>query len=230
MPLLGSIVDPNLSERVVDKLRESILSGEIAPGERLVERKLAAELGISHIPVREALAILTEERLVERQPRRGARVAVLSTKDLAEISSLRVVLEQFVAARVQERWTPSAEQKMRMIVVDMMHAAEEGDALRMFHFDRDFHQALWDMSDHTLLVDMTAKLRGRINRFLLDANSALEVEQLKEHAESHQGIIDALAGDDREHLRAVVAEHIEVAAKRIDSRRRDYEDDSETGR
>ena len=218
MPL-GSIVDSNLSDRVIDKLREAILSGEMAPGERLIERKLADELGVSHIPVREALAILTEERLVERRPRRGARVAILSAVDRQEISSLRVVLEQFVAVRVQERWTAEADTELRRIVADMRRAAEEGDVLGMFRFDRDFHQALWDLSEHSLLVEMTAKLRGRINRFLLDANSGLEREELKEHAQSHEKIIDALAGADQDTLRDVVAEHVELAAERIDAMR-----------
>lgn len=215
--VLSNLYGVNLSQRVADQLREEILSGDLAPGERLVERKLADQLGVSHIPVREALAILTEERLVERRPRRGARVAVLSETDLQEISSLRVVLEQFVGVRVQERWTPEAEQRLRQIVDDMLQAAEAGDVSRMFRFDRDFHQELWDLSEHSLLVDFTARLRGRINGFLFAANAALAPEQLKAHARSHQGIIDALVGGDREQVHAVMAEHIEVAARRIDT-------------
>lgn len=213
---LSNLSDENLSARVVDQLRQAILSGDLAPGERLVERKLADQLGVSHIPVRESLTILTEEHLVERRPRRGARVAVLSETDLDEISSLRVVLEQFVAVRVQERWNPDTEQRLRTIVAQMVNAAEKAeDVSRVFGFDRDFHQALWDMSEHSLLVELTARLRGRINGFLLAAVSALEPEQLKKHAESHLKIIDALAAGDPELAQAVVAEHIEVAAERI---------------
>lgn len=212
---LGNLSDSSLSDRVIERLREAILSGELSPGERLVERKLADELGVSHIPLREALAILTEERLVERRPRRGARVAVLSEQDLEEISSLRVVLEQFVAVRVQERWTPAAEEQLRTIVVEMTRAAEAGDVAGMFRFDRDFHQTLWELSEHGLVVDFAAKLRGRINGFLLAANSSLGAEELTTHAETHLGIIEALAGEDQDHVRAVVAEHIQEAAQRI---------------
>ena len=70
--------DQSLADAVVDRLRAAISSGMYKPGERLVERRLAHEFGISHIPLREALARLTEEGLVVRLPRRGARVASLT--------------------------------------------------------------------------------------------------------------------------------------------------------
>src|ERR1700754_17542 len=109
MPRLQPLDSNNLADKIADQLRETIQSGEYAPGERLVERRLAGELNVSHIPVRQALAPLTEEGLVERLPRRGARVAVIGLKELEELSSLRVVLEQFVVERVMQRWTPEAE-------------------------------------------------------------------------------------------------------------------------
>jgi len=212
---LDSLVDHSLSDRVTDRLREAILSGDLKPGERLVERKLAEQLGVSHIPIREALAILTEERLIERQPRRGARVALLTEREFEEISSLRVVLEQFVALRVQERWVEEAESRLSAIVANMLKAAEEDDVPRMGRYDREFHQTLWEMSDHALLVDFTAKLRGRISVFLQAANSTLGANELRAHAKSHEEIIKALAGDDKEHLRTTIAEHIGDAAERI---------------
>ena len=95
----------SVAGRVADQLRDLIRDGAYAPGARLVERAIARELGTSHIPVREALARLAEEGLVVRLPRRGARVAELSPRLLEEISSVRVVLEQFVCRRVLERWT-----------------------------------------------------------------------------------------------------------------------------
>ena len=91
-------VPVSVAGRVADQLRDLIRDGAYAPGARLVERSIARELGTSHIPVREALARLAEEGLVVRLPRRGARVAELSPRMLEEISSVRVVLEQFVCA------------------------------------------------------------------------------------------------------------------------------------
>jgi DNA-binding GntR family transcriptional regulator len=124
MPLLEPLPEEkNLSQKVFERVREAILSGELPPGSRLVERRLAEELEVSHIPVREALARLADDGLVERNARRGSWVASLSLEDLDEISSLRVLLEQFVVVRVQERWSDAAERRLRAIVADMQKAA-----------------------------------------------------------------------------------------------------------
>src|SRR5260221_9304507 len=110
------LADHSRADAVADRLRAEILSGVYAPGDRLVERRLAQRFGVSHIPLREALARLVEEGLVERLPRRGARVASLSPPMLEEISSLRVVLEQFVIRRLQGRVTPAAPAGLQAIV------------------------------------------------------------------------------------------------------------------
>ncbi len=120
---MRTVSDRNIAEQVADELRAAIQSGELAPGERLVERTLADRLGVSHIPVREALTRLAEERLIVREPRRGARVAELTAQDLDEISSLRIVLEQFMALRVQERWNADAAARLESIVTAMGAAA-----------------------------------------------------------------------------------------------------------
>ena len=213
--MLGNVSDQNIADQVADELRNAIHSGELEPGERLVERKLAERLGVSHIPVREALAKLAEERLVERQPRRGARVAALTTEELAEISTLRIVLEQFVCQRVQERWNARSEAKLRRIVASMIEAAERGDGERMFALDRKFHEQLWELADHRLLMDMTSQLRGRINGFLRAANNALEPADRIAHAQAHGEIVDAIASGDLELARATMAKHVEIAVARI---------------
>lgn len=212
---LKNLSEQNISTKVLDELRESIQNGELEPGSRLIERKLAERMGVSHIPVREALAILTEERLVERQPRRGARVAALTEEDLNEITSLRIVLEQFVVLRVQERWEPKAEKRLRKIVDAMRRAAARCDADTMFSLDHEFHDALWQLSEHRLLVDVTAKLRGRMIGFLRVANKMLKPEQFRGHAETHNAIVEAIASGDRDRVNAVIAEHIGTAAVRI---------------
>lgn len=213
--MLGNVSDQNIADRVADELRAAIQSGELEPGERLVERKLAERLGVSHIPVREALAKLAEERLVERQPRRGARVAALTGEELAEISSLRIVLEQFVCQRVQERWSGRSEAKLRRIVASMIEAAERGEGDRMFALDRKFHEQLWELAEHHLLMDMTSQLRGRINGFLRATNNALEPADRIAHAQAHAEIIDAIASGDLELARSTMAKHVEIAAARI---------------
>lgn len=212
---LGNVNDLSISEKVAHELREAIQSGSLEPGERLVERKLAERLGVSHIPVREALAKLSDEGLVDRAPRRGARVAALSAEELDEISSLRTVLEQFVATRVQQRWNPKFDTKLRKIVDSMTASAQRGDVDSMFALDRRFHEALWEMADHQTLTSIASQLRGRINGFLRAANGALAADELVTHAMSHSEIIDSIASGDQAAATAAMARHIEIAAERL---------------
>ncbi|QYH37196.1 GntR family transcriptional regulator [Salinibacterium sp. M195] len=214
---MNNLVDQNISEKVANEVREAIHDGSLSPGERLVERTLAARLGVSHIPVREALAKLAEEGLVERTPRRGARVAALSQEELAEISTLRIVLEQFVCHRAQAMWSDKIEGRLRKIVDSMIAAAEAGDVDRMFALDRRFHEELWEIADHKLLLSIASQLRGRINGFLRAANGALTPDDLVAHAMSHNDLIAALASGDPEQASKAMASHIEIAADRIDT-------------
>ena len=122
MSTLDPISAPGLADTIAERLRTAIQTGVYPPGTRLPERPIAAELGVSHIPVREALARLAEEGLVDREPRRGARVAALTARQLDEISTLRIVLEQFVARRVQAVWTPTIERQLRAVASFLISA------------------------------------------------------------------------------------------------------------
>ena len=212
---MRTVSDQNIAEQVADELRTAIHSGELAPGDRLVERKLAERLGVSHIPVREALTRLAEERLVVREPRRGARVAALTARDLEEIASLRVVLEQFMAIRVQERWTEQSAARLQQII-DAMEAAEVGDMAEVLRQDRAFHEALAELSEHSFLTELSAQLRGRITGFIRAANVALPPAEQAEHVRSHREIMDAIASGDPDAARAVIAEHVTRAFERVE--------------
>jgi DNA-binding GntR family transcriptional regulator len=216
MPLLEPLPEEkNLSQKVFESVREAILSGALPPGSRLVERRLAEELEVSHIPVREALARLADDGLVERNARRGSWVASLSLDDLDEISSLRVLLEQFVVVRVQERWNDAAERRLRAIVTDMRKAAAAGDIDRVRHDDRIFHEALWELADHRTLLELAAKLRGRINSFFRAATLALSLDELAQHAASHDDLLDAIASSVPRRARRAMELHIMTATRRV---------------
>ncbi|KJL48337.1 HTH-type transcriptional regulator McbR [Microbacterium hydrocarbonoxydans] len=211
---MRSVSDQNIAEQVTEALRSAIHSGEFVPGERLVERKLAERLGVSHIPVREALTRLAQERLITREPRRGARVAQLSAQDLEEISSLRIVLEQFMAIRVQERWNEESAARLGSII-QAMSDAEPGDIDEVLRQDRLFHETLAELAEHRFLDEVSGQLRGRITGFLRAANAALAPAEQEEHVRSHQHIVDAIASGDPERARAVITEHVTRAVERI---------------
>jgi len=209
--------DGGVADRVAGELRRAIHVGTLAPGSRLVERSLARDLRTSHIPVREALARLTEEGLVEREPRRGARVATLTEAKLEELSSLRIVLERFVVRRAQERWSPAAESALRRRVDAMAAMADAGRADAVVDLDQAFHEDLWAIADHSLLLEVASGVRGRIVGFLRAATLPLPPDALRAHAESHVVLLDAVASGDPERAEREVERHVSLATARIRS-------------
>jgi DNA-binding GntR family transcriptional regulator len=210
--------DQSLADAVADRLRQAIHDGEYTPGQRLPERVLSERLGVSHIPVREALTKLEDEGLVVRQPRRGARVAQLSPKSIAEVSSMRVLLEGFVVRRVSERWTPRAERDLLRIADRMIAAAEKGDAAGVLDLDHRFHGRLWQQADHSILIEVAAHLRGRINSFLRATIQTLSPDELVQHAMTHRALTQVIASGDADAAAEAMRSHIEAAAERIEDR------------
>jgi DNA-binding GntR family transcriptional regulator len=215
---LQPLPDQSLADAVADRLRQAILGGEYTPGQRLTERALSERLGVSHIPVREALTKLEDEGLVVRLPRRGARVAQLSPASIAEVSSMRVLLEGFVVRRVCERWTARVERDLLRIADRMLDAAEKGDAAAVLDLDHRYHERLWQQADHSILNEVAAHLRGRIHSFLRATIQTLSADELVQHAMTHRALIQVIAAGDADVAAEAMRAHIEAAAERIEDR------------
>src|SRR5690349_5180786 len=116
---LAPLEKRSLSEDIVDRMREAIYSGQLAPNERLREDVLASLFGLSRGPVREALVQLEHEGLVIRQPNRGATVARLSLEDLDEVYSLRLALEKLAVQQAIKNAEPEIFEQMQGVVNEM---------------------------------------------------------------------------------------------------------------
>ena len=215
MNVTDPLPDQSLADAVAGRLRAAIMEGVYAPGDHLVERRLARQFGVSHIPLREALARLVEEGLVVRLPRRGARVASLTPRALEEVSSLRVVLEQFVVRRLKGRFTPEAHAGLQGIVDAMRSAADRHDLVRVHELDQQFHQRLWELTDHALLVEVAAQMRSRMNYFFRAAAASLGPAEVRQHAESHAELLEVIASGDLRAAERAMQRHVEAATKRI---------------
>ena len=204
-----------LGDEAADRLRTAIRSGNLRPGERLVERDLAERLGMSRIPIREAIHRLAEEGLVRKLTHRGTFVYAPTLAEIEEISSLRVVLERFVVERVITNWTIVHEARLQQVVEYMRNAAANKDVHGVSDQDYLFHRVLWEIADHRLLLEVVASLGARINRFLHEANGILTAEQLDAHVVAHEQLIKVLQRGDVLQAQDEMTQHVLSAKSRI---------------
>lgn len=212
---LKRVEQRTLCDDAADRLRDAIRNGLLRPGTRLVERDLAERLGMSRIPVREAIQRLAEEGLIEKSPHRGTFVYAPTRKEIEEICSLRVVLERFVVERVMAVWLSAHEVDLAAIIDQMRQAARRNDVHQLHECDYLFHSTLWSIADHTLLLEVVSGLRSRINRFLFEAAGVLPASELDMHISSHDSLIAVLKGSDVALAQAEMTNHVLAARNRI---------------
>ena len=149
------------TDQTVTRLRRCILEGDLEPGARLQEVELAAQLGVSRTPVREALRALSSQGLVEILPNRGARVARWSVRDLEEIYELRVMLESHAAQRAASRMSHAEVAVLIKLCEQMEACARRGskqDLLELGELNSHFHRGILDAADSPRLATMLASV------------------------------------------------------------------------
>lgn len=193
-----------LREHVRDAIRSRITRGVVAPGVRLVERELAAELGVSRIPVREALRMLETEGFVQVSPRRGAVVRVLSRQEVEDLFDVRRSLEVLSCRRAAEHATAAEIRALRKTLESGERALERGDRPGVRRANERFHDALIPMAHNDLLAALLAPLQDRLH-WLFAQN-----ENLGELVAQHRGLFAAIAAGDPEEAAALALDHVEV--------------------
>lgn len=200
----------SLAELAVQRLRAEIISGALAPGERLVEEHLTRRFGTSRAPLREALRLLGEQGLVEHLPRRGVRVTELSARDMDELFSLRDALERF-AMRTALAGGPPEPARMAELtdsLAEMERATERADPLGRAEAHRRFHLALVALAGHQHLLrvyePVILKLQLCMSTNLRrEAAQASPLDSLARHRRLH----DALLSGDLERVLETLSGH-----------------------
>ena len=198
-----------LRELVFEALREAIINGTLKPGERLMEVQLADELGVSRTPVREAIRKLEHDGFVVMIPRKGAYVADISLKDIAEIFDVRKALEGLAAQLAAERATEEDLERTERILVEYGECIERQDIQRLIEVDTRFHEAIYQMAGNSRLQQMLSLLREQVQRFRTMTLS--HGPRMRIALEEHRRIVEAIASRDGEHAARLAAEHIESA-------------------
>lgn len=197
-----------LGPLVANELRRAILGGRYKPGERLVEDRLSADLGVSRIPVREALRLLSAEGLVELQPRRGASVAAISPEVAREMVEVRALLEGLNARLAARRHEAEIVAALRDCLRRGNAAAISGTVEELVALNSEFHDLLAQAGRNTILWDIMRSLRERTS-LVFAANSK---GRAKEDWQEHAGILAAVIEGDEELAALLATRHVFKAA------------------
>ncbi|MGW4057996.1 GntR family transcriptional regulator [Amycolatopsis sp. NPDC004747] len=191
-------------QRVREELRERILTGRLRPGDRLVERELAEDLGVSRVPVREAIRSLEAEGFLVVQSPRRVVVRQLARVDVEELFDVREALEGLAAGLAAARAGAAELKRLERALADAARATARGDAARITVLNSRFHDEIVAIAGNALLSTMLQPLEGRL-RWLTSQN-----EHWAELLDEHRRLYEAIASGDAERAKASAVEHVRV--------------------
>ena len=202
------MTDRSLSEVVTERIRGRILDGTLKPGERLVEDRLSAELGVSRVPVREALRGLSAEGLVTLLPRRGATVVEVTPESVAELVEVRALLEGLNARLAAQRHDPEIVAQLQETLARGNEAAKTGTAEEVARLNAEFHERLAEASRNSVLSEVMRGLRERTSiAFAINGRA-----RAREDWEEHASVLAAVIAGDAELAALLANRHVRNAA------------------
>ena len=202
-----------LRDVVFNTLRSAIITGKLSPGERLMEIKLADELGVSRTPVREALRKLEREGLVITTARKGAQVAPINERDLKEVLEVRKSLESLACQIASQKITPQQVEELKVMNGSIEKAIADNDTETITQLDIDFHEVIYQITENRRLIDILHQLKEHILRYRLQYIK--DMKNKKNIVEEHKKIINALEGHNPKAARREIERHIELQEKYI---------------
>ena len=199
-----------LRDVVFNTLREAILKGELKPGERLMELQLAAKLGVSRTPIREAIRMLEQEGLAVTIPRKGAEVAKMTEKDMEDVLQIREALDELAAKIACEQ---ISEEQLEELVATM-HEFEEStktdNVKKIAEADVKFHDIIYQSTGNPKPVNMLNNLREQMYRY--------RVEYLKDEnnyptlMKEHKDIVEGLVRKNKTQVTETMHQHVKNQA------------------
>jgi DNA-binding GntR family transcriptional regulator len=213
-PPEGRLENLTLRERVHAHLREEILSNRLPAGTELQETALAAQLGVSRGPLREAIGRLAAEGLVVVRPRRGAVVRALTKEEFLEAYQVREALEVMAARLAALRLGPDGLARLQELTARMSEHAARNEVDAFFEANAAFHRTLVEASGNGRLAELYAQLLGQMNRYR--RRSLALRGTLRQSVAEHRAILKALDARDPDRAAQLMAEHIRVPQQRLE--------------
>jgi len=191
-----------LREKILENIRDAIISGSLKAGSRVSEPELAERYGISRTPIREAFRQLESEGYLTVIPRRGAVVSEFSQKDVEEFYAIKSILEGYAARCACEKLTPKELDRLQAINDRLADLASHNDVKTFFKIHNDFHDLFIKAADNEKLRELITSVVNRFQRLRLMSLSL--PERMRISVQEHEKIIDAFRRKDAATAEALV--------------------------
>jgi DNA-binding GntR family transcriptional regulator len=208
MTSTGPISREMLSSKIKDRIMQMMLEGELQPGDRVVETRIARELGVSQSPVREAIRDLASIGFLEVEPYRGARIRQFTREDALDDMDIRGELEAIAARRAASRITTDELARLRELVEEMHALGEAGDAHGQATKNTEFHGTVVAAAGSPALKRMWGLLEPFARTYFTAMTSGVDLVWL---GDRHEAIVDALEAGAPELAARVMRDHAEEA-------------------
>ena len=202
-----------LRDVVFNTLRKAILTGELKPGERLLEIHLANQLGVSRTPIREAIRKLELEGLVIMMPRRGAEVAQITEKSLRDVLEVRRSLEALSVRLACERMGAQGLSELKKAEEDFEKVLGHDDITVVAEADVAFHDVIYLATDNQRLIQLLSNFREQMYRYRAEYLKRKECHP--KLLEEHREIIRAIENSEVEQATRITCQHIDNQVKRV---------------
>lgn len=208
---IGRVTAP-LREQVIDALRQAILDFQLKPGQRLVERELIEQLGVSRTTIREALRELTSEGLVTVVPQKGARVSAPSRNEAADLYEVRASIESLVVRRFVERASDEQVTRLSEAVDEFERVVREtGDVRASLAAKNGFYRVLIEGAASAPLQQLLEGIQARVQ--MLRVTSLSQEGRLVSVIGELRDIVEAIRWRNADRAARLCAEHISMAAR-----------------
>jgi GntR family transcriptional regulator, rspAB operon transcriptional repressor len=203
--------DITIRKKVYNHIREQILCGTISPNERLIETKIAKDIGTSRTPVREALHSLELERLITSIPSVGYAVNPLSREDVVQICEIRALIEGLAARWAIEKDHKKLVKELQKNIASAEKEVAKGNVTTFIELDGQFHEIIAKLSGSERLLELAHTLRRHMLRYR--SQSIFLKDVVLRAIEGHRRILEAIESGDAQKVNVAMSFHLERSKK-----------------
>jgi DNA-binding GntR family transcriptional regulator len=202
-----------IRKKVYHYIREKILNGDVAPGERLIETRLAQDIGTSRTPVREALHSLELEKLIKSIPRVGYVVESMNVQELEQICEIRSVIEALAARWAMEKAHTRLVKDLTKNITKQEKALSKNKLQEYIELDAQFHDIIAKLSGSDRLLELDQTLRRHMLRYR--AHVVYAIDTAIRSVEGHRRIVNAIEQGDAAHAVQALEQHLQQSKEDI---------------